>query len=130
MFSLTKSLAFAAVLLGTSSLSSAAGQFVQQKGVKEFTGTMIVRPASTELLLRRGVAPSAIATIQARAKQRLNSVLVRYENEIGYAVVRVPKGMNENTYSDQLNSTGEYEYATPNWRLYPVGVKTTPNDPR
>lgn len=118
-------------LLGLASLSLADGArapFREVKGVHEFTGKMIVRPLQPDVLAKRGYSASRIATLHDRAMGRVAANRLRYYPEVDEIVVRLPRGMNESTYSEALMATGDYEYAVPNWRCFPVGP-VTPNDP-
>lgn len=115
--------------LGSVVWAGNAGPFVETKGVREFTGTMLVRPIQPDVLLRQGALPSTAAAIHARAYARVQNGTVRVDKDIDYAVVRVPKGTNETSYANSLMATGDYEYVVPNWRVFVQG-KVTPNDPR
>lgn len=109
--------------------NGANGPFVEKKGVQEFTGMMIVRPVQLDALAKRGLAPTEAKRVHQRALDRLRSMRLRYYSEVDEVIVRVPRGQTENTLSQQLMQTGDYEYASPNWMCYPLGQKVTPNDP-
>lgn len=108
----------------------ADGPFTEKKGVLEFTGTMIVRPLQREALVQKGYDSATIDRVRTRAFGRLHAGQVRRDFELDYVVIKVPKGSDESKESQRLMKTGDYEYAVPNYRAYPVGAKTTPNDPR
>lgn len=115
-------------LFGASSTATAQ-EFVAKPGVKEFTGTMHVRFAQTADLIARGFAADRIGAVRQQAMANVSGQIVRYYPEVDMALVKLPKGQTENSYSQALMSTKMYEYVTPNWRLYPLAART-PNDPR
>lgn len=119
-----------AIALGLAITSAAmAGSWPYQAipGVQEFTGQLIVRPIQIDAMLTKNWSVAQIDSAQNRAKGRLRSYQVRYHKETDEYVVRVPFGKTENSYAKELLATGDYQYVTPNWRLYPTN---TPNDPR
>jgi subtilisin family serine protease len=89
-------------------------QFVEVRGVKEFTGELIVRPLQS----LRGAAMEA-------AVSRIRTNVLRGYPETGEFIVRPPLGLNENQYADILMQSGDYQYVEPNWRVYPL---RNPND--
>lgn len=105
------------------------GPYTEKKGVLEFTGTMIVRPVQLESWIAKGHSTDAAQRLHKRAIDRLQATKLRYYPEVDEVVVRVPNGMTETALANRLMQTGDYEYATPNWRCYPTGPKVTPNDP-
>ena len=95
--------------------STDVAQFVEQAGVREFTGRLIVRPLQNE-------------TTRDQASQLLSSYgLIEYVKATDEYVIILPEGQNENSLSRSLMSTGLIQYAEPDYMLYPVN--TTPNDP-
>jgi subtilisin family serine protease len=95
--------------------STDVAQFVEQAGVREFTGRLIVRP------LQNG-------TTRDQASQLLSSYgLIEYVKATDEYVIILPEGQSENSLSQSLMSTGLIQYAEPDYMLYPVN--TTPNDP-
>lgn len=111
----TALVAFAACLPAV----SPAIEFKQTRGVKEFTGELIVRP------IVRAFGPQATA-IYAQATAFIQPNTLRYSSRYDYFIVRVPKGKTESSYATELLATGFYEYAEPNYRVFPL---FTPNDP-
>jgi subtilisin family serine protease len=83
---------------------------------------MIVRPLQPDALARRP-DPGAI---RARALARLTEHLIEHVPETDEFIVRVPEGETENTFAQRLLDTGDYEYAHPDWRCFPL--QTIPND--
>ncbi len=101
--------------------------FIEIPGEMEFTGELIVRPHRVEsFILRTGSGLQAIR-MMTLARERVNPITLRYYEGTDEYIVRVPAGRDENSLSAELMRTGLYEYAEPNWRVYPIGV---PNDPR
>ncbi|MBL4591728.1 MAG: S8 family serine peptidase [Phycisphaerales bacterium] len=80
-------------------------------GVQELSGTLIVRAKNEHV-------ESALARITP-----LMTIKSRFVEEY---VLTVPKGISEGQLAAMLMSTGEYEFAQPNWILWPASV---PNDP-
>ncbi len=101
----------------------APARYAATPGVQEFTGELIVRPRR-EIL---GVSRAAPGTLR-RALDRVGPLIVRKAELTHEYLVRVPEGMSENELSSVLMATGDYEYAEPNWMLWPAD--TTPNDPQ
>lgn len=126
-------LALFASLSGTASGGGSAAPaspthrpFVARPGELEFTGMLIVRPA-----------PGLPADRDARARERLAGLVLRFHPEVDEYVVSVPgaaadslpggaPGASENRFAAELLATGDYQYAHPNWRCFPVAI---PNDP-
>jgi hypothetical protein len=77
----------------------------------EFSGWMIVRPATSE----------------ARAVMRLQDQVIEHVPETHEYIVSIPPGHDENSYARYLMSTGDYQYVEPDWLCFPTQV--TPNDP-
>jgi hypothetical protein len=103
-----------------------SGVLVEIPGEMEFTGEMIVRPHQIESLIARTGSYVAAVRLMDRARERVNSIRLRYYPETDEYIVRVPRGSNENRLSAELLGTGLYEYVEPNWRVFPISV---PNDP-
>lgn len=101
--------------------------YVEIKGEKEFSGQMIIRPLQMDDAVRKTGSEAAARQLRASAAARLKGNIVRYAPEVDEYVVKVPRGENETSFSRKLMATGEFQYAQPNWILYPVG---TPNDPQ
>ncbi|MEM9166838.1 MAG: S8 family serine peptidase [Planctomycetota bacterium] len=113
-------------------------QFVNQPGVLELTGQMIVRPrqdlyGDEQARFTDGGLGGAFAARGAagdplsNARARLLPTAVEHTSDVDEYLVSVPAGMNENTFSSLLMATGDYEYVEPNWMHYPAFV---PNDPQ
>lgn len=129
----------AATLLSISVMSlslvqaAAAQTYRQIPGVQEFSGRVLVRPKQADQLLREKPNDvDRLVTVPDRAIRRIRPNVVRYLSALDIYVVRVPRGYSENTYIRELNRTGEYEYAQPDWKTFPDRAKkqqVTPNDP-
>ncbi|MCH2102302.1 MAG: S8 family serine peptidase [Planctomycetes bacterium] len=103
-------------------------QFTEIAGEREFTGQMIVRPMQKADLLAQGYSESQADLLRRAAAERLHGlVLERIEPNDEY-VISLPNGLDENTMAGGLMASGMYQYAEPNWMLYPLD--TTPNDPQ
>ena len=116
----------APVPLSRDALGNTAPQrFVALEGTQEFSGELLVGVRDDLPRARRGQPMS-------RAEQAVDRLLHRvvdFAPEINEYTVRVPDGMNENTYADQLLETGDYTYVQPNWIVFTTGGENVPNDP-
>lgn len=110
----------------TSMVFAGTWPYVAKPGVQEFTGQLIVRPIQLDAMMAKNWDMTKIQTVRDRSKTRLNALKVRYHSETDEYVVKVPAGKTDNAYAKELIDTGDYQYVTPNWRLYPLN---TPNDP-
>lgn len=106
---------------------SQSTRYVEVPGVKEFTGEMIVRPLQPDRLSQMGITGVAAQTKIARAISRVSNQILRYIPETGEMVIRVSAGADENSTSAALMATGDYQYAEPNYFVYPARI---PNDPQ
>ena len=109
---------------------SLAIQFTSIPRVREFTGQLIVRPLQIDSMLDQNWSASKIAGGKARVQDRFKLNTVRYHPETDEYVVKVPAGKNESTYATELLATGDFQYATPNWFLYPVANSNDPLFPQ
>ena len=117
----------AAVALGFAFSSFACAiTFKSIKGVQEFTGQMIVRPLQVDALISKNWTLPQIKAARTRIQDRFKFNTVRYHPETDEYVLTVPAGKTESSYATELLDTGDYQYATPNWRLFPV---INPSDP-
>lgn len=115
---------FAAVAVGA--MAQAKAPFKQRIGITEFSGEMIVRPITINSLKQKGLSQSAANSRFNKAVQRIASFTRKAMDQTGEYVVRVPIGYTEDSLSKSLMSTGDYEYAIPNWMCY---IDAVPNDP-
>jgi thermitase len=95
--------------------------FTEVAGEREFSGELIVRPKQT--LDARGRA-RALAAL-GKAPKRHNPKTDEFIVAVGAGPVK--PGATENTTAARLMATGLFQYACPNWIVYPTVV---PNDPR
>lgn len=87
--------------------------FEQVPGEREFSGELIVRPHAGRA---------------ADGAHRVANLVTQRSVAVEEYVVRVPAGVSEGELAGVLMATGDYEYALPNWTLFPLA--TTPNDPQ
>ncbi len=115
-----------ACLAGAGGVVRPAGehtQFVERRGVLEFSGELIVRP-------RQDLSPER----SRAARARLWPLIRKYAARVDEYVIGVPmgagragvRGSGENEVAATLMATGDYQYAHPNWVCSPQQV---PNDP-
>jgi len=95
--------------------------FTEIPGEREFSGALIVRPRQD---LSRAERAKAIALLGEWAHRR-NPRTDEFVVEV--APVPLAIGASENAVAQRLAKTGLFQYACPDWTLYPVA---TPNDPR
>lgn len=122
--------------LGKAQLGTDAGQEIELApvlppqrytpvaGLREFSGRMIVRPRQVEAV---GVLDDASAKRRyANAVSTIaNYKLVEHVKQTDEYIIEVPEGSDENTVARDLLDTGFFQYAEPDWILYPL---VSPND--
>ena len=113
--------------LGLASIASAqvafggASAFIEIAGEQEFTGELIVRPKQD---LSSAQRRQALKLIRAFPNRR-NTTTDEFVLSVGVGPV-VP-GHAENTVAANLIASGLFQYACPNWMLFPTEI---PDDPR
>ena len=109
--------------LATAQVQGGAPVFAEVPGSMEFSGRVIVKPLQAADLAARGF------NVQAAYRQAVAGLAAyqehSYEPLVDHFVLWVPAGMTENQLVAQLMATGLYEFAEPDWTLYPIGC---PND--
>jgi len=113
-------LVHASIVLVASSLAAHA-DFTEERGEREFSGELIVRPLQTLDAASRAAAVKRLAAWPARRNDRTDEWVI-----VVGAGPMVP-GTAENAVAAELMATGLFQYACPNWTVYPC---TEPNDPR
>ena len=99
-------------------------RYVEIPGEMEFRGFVLVRPSDAN------AGPGSVqlrSVSRDRALDRLDGLIVRSDAEIDQHVVRVPAGVSDADFAEFLELTGDYQYAHPDWLVYPIG---TPDDRR
>ncbi len=118
------------LVIFTGALSLAADEstvYEEVPGVKEFSGQMIVRPVQEADWMARGLSAPKAATLTRNARAILFSAdLVNHVPQTDDFIIRVPADMTENSLSRTLMATRLFQYAEPDWILYPLAA---PNDP-
>ncbi|MCH7791513.1 MAG: S8 family serine peptidase [Planctomycetes bacterium] len=116
--------------LAFTSAASAADppRFEAVAGDHEFSGRMMVRPMQPNALAGMDVpkaqAEARIASARALIEQYR---VLEYIPQTDEYIIAVPDGTTENDLADLLMATGNFQYAHPDWIVYPV---VCPNDPR
>ncbi len=87
--------------------------FIQIAKRQEFSGSLMVRAKDNH-------TPSAFA--------RIEPLVIDKSPFVEEYIIDIPAGMDEATLASILMATGDYQYAQPNWILYPA--ETIPNDPQ
>lgn len=100
--------------------------FVERPGELEFSGRMIVRSFQLDEWIQEGYTEAQARTLHQAAAARLDGWRIRYYEDVDEHIVTLPEGMDENSFSELLMATGDYQYAHPDWICYPL---QTPNDP-
>lgn len=94
-----------------------AQTFVPALGERMFSGELIVRTKD-----------AAHADAKRAASDRIAPITAVRSDFVDEFVVKVPPGMSEGELAGVLMATGDYEFAEPNWVVFPAA--TTPNDPQ
>lgn len=102
--------------------------FEEVQGIREFTGQLIVRPMQINDLMAQGYSQNQAELLRRAAAERLHGLILEEIAPNDEYVISLPNGVDENTMAGDLMSSGMYQYAEPNWMLYPLD--TTPNDPQ
>jgi len=102
-----------------------ATQFIEKKGVMEFSGEMIARPKQIAAWAKLNVGLTQANARRAEARRLVINQTVRYIPETDEYILTVAKG-TENAQSMNLMASGDFQYVEPNWTVYPIA---TPNDP-
>ncbi|MCG3128930.1 MAG: hypothetical protein CHACPFDD_03826 [Phycisphaerae bacterium] len=102
-------------------------RYVAQAGVQEFSGEMIVRPIQVAAWLEQKLPAAEAAARRAAADAALAGYAVHaYVPQTDEYIVQVPAGSDENATSAALLATGLFQYAEPNWILYPIACSNDP----
>ncbi len=81
------------------------------QGVRQFSGQIVVKPKPSASLDIKAIAPG--------------SEIVGIFPETGELILRVPKGADDARFAAQLSASGKFQYAEPDWLVFPQG---NPND--
>jgi len=116
------------IFVGTLSFAADKARIYEEiPGVKEFSGQMIVRPVQEADWMARGLSAFQAVSRSERARAILFAAdLVNHVPQTDDFIIRVPQDMTENSLSTLLVGSRLFQYAEPNWILYPL---VTPNDP-
>jgi len=102
--------------------------YVEWPGVREFSGRMIVRPLQAGALGGMDVSGAALQARDAAARNFIESfVVLEYIPQTDEYIIEVPAGESENDVSERLMGSGNFEYAEPDWLVFPISC---PNDTR
>jgi subtilisin family serine protease len=116
------------VASSASSLASDPPVFEEVAGNHEFSGRMIVRPLQPAALADMDVPKvQADQRMQAARAEMANYRVIEYVPQTDEYIIAVPNGMTENDVAGALMATGNFQYAHPDWIVYPV---ICPNDPQ
>ncbi|MCH8269585.1 MAG: hypothetical protein IH985_00045 [Planctomycetes bacterium] len=103
-------------------------RFAEVAGDHEFSGRMMVRPMQSDALADMDVPKAQAAARIASARELMDQYRVlEYIPQTDEYIIAVPAGTTENDLADLLMATGNFQYAHPDWIVYPV---VCPNDPR
>jgi subtilisin family serine protease len=102
-------------------------KFVEKPGVREFSGRLIVRPLQYKAWKARGLSHQEAVDRVAKARQIIvTKKVIKHVRKTDEYIVRVPEGETEAKVSNALMANGLFQYAEPDWIVYPIAV---PNDP-
>ncbi|MCC7388408.1 MAG: S8 family serine peptidase [Phycisphaerales bacterium] len=100
--------------------------FVQVAGAMEFSGRLIVKPLQFETLAARGLKQPQIEAATRQAEATLAAYQEHwYEPLVDHHVIIIPEGQTENSLAAKLMATGLFEFAEPDWTLYPIVTCTS-----
>jgi len=102
-------------------VNAVAETFTEVAGEREFSGSLIVRPRQDLARAARARAIAMLAAWPSRHNPRTDEFVVEV------APVPLALGSTENSVAQRLMKSGLFQYACPDWTLYPLA---TPNDPR
>lgn len=92
----------------------------------EFSGRVVVRPIQAGAWKKMGASPAAATQHIAAARAAIQQDVVGYVRETDEYILDVPNGTSDKNYMFALWLSGNYEYVTPDWIVYPMD--TIPND--
>ena len=102
--------------------------FLEMEGVQELSGQLIVRPWQPPDLTAIGFVPEESELRTELAIQTVREFeVVEYVPQTDEYILRVPEGSTEAELAGELLATGLFQYAEPDWFLYP---QACPNDAR
>jgi hypothetical protein len=101
--------------------------YTEIPGETEFSGRMIVRPRQLDDWIEAGIsAPAASGFVAAAHGFARSAEVFEYVPQTDEFIIFVADGETENSTAAVFMDTGLFQYAEPDWFVYPVGV---PNDP-
>ena len=100
--------------------------FREVPGAHLFSGQMILRPIQAGDWRARGVSTAEANARLAAAGAGLRLPVKKEIPQTGEFIVQVPPGRDENEVSATLMATGLFQYAQPDWIVFPASC---PNDP-
>lgn len=103
---------------------AAQREFVAVPGEREFSGRMIVRPLQPQSLAAAGLGAFADAIRATALREVAKFGAAKHVDATDEFLISVPQG-SENLVARQLMATMAFQYAEPDWTLYPIAC---PND--
>lgn len=103
--------------------------YVEEAGVLEFTGYIIVKPITKAEADADGLSEEEYQLARANAIAEIyneGGTDVIYDSDLDHYVLPVSAGKTETTLSNQFLQSGNFSWSEPNWRCFPV---TCTNDP-
>lgn len=95
-------------------------------GDREFSGRLIVRPLQPQHWQAAGLSEQQIEQRREQALVALADYpLVEYIWQTDEYIISLPQGQTENEAANALLTTGQFQYAEPDWIVYPLSC---PND--
>jgi subtilisin family serine protease len=100
----------------------------QIRGVREYSGAVMVRPIQREKAVARGLDALEVEVRSKRALDRLAEFdTYEYIAETDEYMVLVPPGEDDGRFAKRLLESGDYEYAVPDWWVYPLACSNDPS---
>ncbi len=101
--------------------------FTPHPGVRELSGRLLVRPIQAERWIAAGRDLGEAIESVRRARARVASLEIGCVDAPDIHVLALPAGQTEASLAAALMACGDYEFAEPDWVLYPCD--TVPDDP-
>ena len=113
---------------GVPTTLAAPAHYTAVPGDHEFSGRLIVRPVQANQWRTTGLSDQQIQQRSEQAVAALNQYpLIEYVWQTDEYIISVPEGQTENQVANALLATSNFQYAEPDWILYPLDC---PNDSR
>ncbi|MCP5024043.1 MAG: PKD domain-containing protein [bacterium] len=98
----------------------APGPFEEIPGARKLSSRLIVRPLQKETLLERGRSARDFKRTTLAARRVLARLdCIEYIPQTDETILGIPEGSSEQIVSEALMATGLFQYAEPDWVVFP-----------